>query len=125
MIPMSRRNTLNPQLPPFPRLQLTISPQNYSFGTSYISPAIYNRKISVRKSRKREKTTIMDAGKKGSKGQAKAAEERKDRRSATGMSGEPKKGGHGGKFTWSGDKSYSDEVMVNGAIDARDPNFQD
>ncbi|GKD99338.1 hypothetical protein Tco_1387322 [Tanacetum coccineum] len=26
-----------------------------------------------------------------------------DRKSSTGMNGSPKKGGHGGKFTWSGD----------------------
>ncbi|CAA6671639.1 unnamed protein product [Spirodela intermedia] len=32
---------------------------------------------------------------------------RKERRSATGMSGAPKKGGCGGKFTWSGDRLYA------------------
>ncbi|KAF2285175.1 hypothetical protein GH714_038950 [Hevea brasiliensis] len=31
---------------------------------------------------------------------------RKDRKSATGMSGSPKKGGHGGKFTWAGDGCF-------------------
>jgi len=51
---------------------------------------------------------------------------RKDRKSATGMSGEPKKGGHGGKFTWSGDQRYSDEgEMNNAAVDAKDPNFEE
>ena len=52
---------------------------------------------------------------------------RKDRKSASGMSGEPKKGGHGGKFTWSGDQRYSDEgeYMNNGAVDAKDPNFEE
>lgn len=50
---------------------------------------------------------------------------RKDRRSATGMSGSPKKGGHGGKFTWAGDgwtKKEDDAVVV---VDAKDPNFDE
>ncbi|KVI01192.1 hypothetical protein Ccrd_020511 [Cynara cardunculus var. scolymus] len=34
-------------------------------------------------------------------------EARKDRKSATGVNGSPKKGGHGGKFTWSGDTNFS------------------
>lgn len=54
---------------------------------------------------------------------------RKDRRSATGMSGSPKKGGHGGKFTWSGDGPYSAAEMglqrPPVAVDAKDPNFED
>ncbi|KAI6679556.1 hypothetical protein NL676_033437 [Syzygium grande] len=52
---------------------------------------------------------------------------RKDRKSATGVSGSPKKGGHGGKFTWSGD-GYSRAEMGIGreaAVDAKDPNFED
>ena len=37
---------------------------------------------------------------------------RLDRKSATGMNGSPKKGGHGGKFTWiGGDGFYSHEEM--------------
>ncbi|KAK1285509.1 hypothetical protein QJS10_CPB20g00570 [Acorus calamus] len=47
---------------------------------------------------------------------------RKDRRSATGVTGEPKKGGRGGKYTWSGDKGHEMEVAV---MDSKDPNFQD
>ncbi|OVA08526.1 hypothetical protein BVC80_209g266 [Macleaya cordata] len=54
---------------------------------------------------------------------------RKDRRSATGMNGSPKKGGYGGKFTWSGDGGFSPaevgfvkDVVVN---DSKDPNFED
>ncbi|KAK6774461.1 hypothetical protein RDI58_029700 [Solanum bulbocastanum] len=52
---------------------------------------------------------------------------RKDRRSATGISGSPKKGGHGGKFTWAGDGSFSSkkeeaDVVVD---DANDPNFDE
>ncbi|KAK4778014.1 hypothetical protein SAY87_018201 [Trapa incisa] len=54
---------------------------------------------------------------------------RKDRKSATGMSGSPKKGGHGGKFTWSGDAHYSVAEMGMqrhpAAVDAKDPNFED
>ena len=34
-------------------------------------------------------------------------EVRKDRKSSTGVNGSPKKGGHGGKFTWSGDANFS------------------
>ncbi|KAH0710083.1 hypothetical protein KY284_011510 [Solanum tuberosum] len=53
---------------------------------------------------------------------------RKDRRSATGISGSPKKGGHGGKFTWAGDGSYSskkEEADVVVVVDANDPNFDE
>ncbi|XP_039143724.1 programmed cell death protein 4-like [Dioscorea cayenensis subsp. rotundata] len=55
---------------------------------------------------------------------------RRDRRSATGMNGEPKKGGHGGKFTWVGTQTYSEKEFINGvleieAVDAKDPNFED
>lgn len=51
---------------------------------------------------------------------------RKERRSATGMSGAPKKGGCGGKFTWSGDRRFAggDEDAVL-AMDVKDPNFED
>jgi hypothetical protein len=67
----------------------------------------------------------MGIGKKGTKSQAKSDQcKRKDRRSATGMSGEPKKGGHGGKFTWAGPGSVDGE-MKNGAIDVKDPNFEE
>ncbi|KAK8956046.1 hypothetical protein KSP40_PGU015778 [Platanthera guangdongensis] len=52
----------------------------------------------------------MEGGRKVSKGQPKSSE-RKDRRSATGMSGDPKKGGHGGKFTWAGDQRHPVEEM--------------
>lgn len=68
-------------------------------------------------------------GKRGSKGHGKADPKnvRKDRKSATGMNGDPKKGGHGGKFTWAGDQRCSDEeeYMSNGALDAKDPNFEE
>ncbi|KAF6146316.1 hypothetical protein GIB67_042358 [Kingdonia uniflora] len=37
---------------------------------------------------------------------------RKDRRSATGVDGSVKKGGHGGKFTWSGDSLSQSEIGV-------------
>ncbi|RVW38323.1 hypothetical protein CK203_071223 [Vitis vinifera] len=64
---------------------------------------------------------------KGSKCHAKSGQEvRKDRKSATGMSGSPKKGGHGGKFTWSGDGNSRTEIEFrNGAVDSKDPNFED
>ncbi|WMV38174.1 hypothetical protein MTR67_031559 [Solanum verrucosum] len=52
---------------------------------------------------------------------------RKDWRSAPEISGSLKKGGHGGKFTWAGDGSYSSkkeeaDVVV---VDANDPNFDE
>lgn len=49
---------------------------------------------------------------------------RRDRKSATGMAGSPKKGGHGGKFTWSGDGLYS-EAELDYALDSKDPNYQE
>ncbi|PON62471.1 hypothetical protein PanWU01x14_137920 [Parasponia andersonii] len=68
---------------------------------------------------------MKNAGK-SSKGNGKS-EVRKDRKSGTGMSGSPKKGGHGGKFTWVGDGYYLDEKMgfEKEARDVRDPNFED
>lgn len=66
---------------------------------------------------------------KGARGHGKAEQGgRKDRRSATGMNGEPKKGGHGGKFTWAGDQRHSKAEygeMEKGAVDSGDPNFED
>ncbi|OAY53845.1 hypothetical protein MANES_03G028100v8 [Manihot esculenta] len=51
---------------------------------------------------------------------------RKDRKSATGMSGSPKKGGHGGKFTWVGDGYSQAEIgLQKEAVDVKDPNFED
>ncbi|WP_411026242.1 hypothetical protein, partial [Salmonella sp. s58078] len=50
-------------------------------------------------------------------------EPRRDRKSNSGMIGSPKKGGHGGKFTWSGDGYSQDELGY--ALDAKDPNFQE
>lgn len=42
------------------------------------------------------------------------------------MSGSPKKGGHGGKFTWSGDGYSRAEIgREREAMDAKDPNFED
>nr|GMC96227.1 programmed cell death protein 4-like [Ipomoea batatas] len=71
---------------------------------------------------------MKNAGKGGgTKSTRSVADARKDRRSATGMSGSPKKGGHGGKFTWSGD-GYSQAEMglaEKKAVDAHDPNFEE
>lgn len=52
-------------------------------------------------------------------------EMRKDRKSGTGMSGSPKKGGHGGKFTWEGDSTHSLPGFDDGALDVKDPNFEE
>ncbi|PIA64594.1 hypothetical protein AQUCO_00100224v1 [Aquilegia coerulea] len=53
---------------------------------------------------------------------------RKDRRSASGMSGSAKKGGHGGKFTWVGFSSVETADQLEKDIvtlDSKDPNFED
>nr|ABK20932.1 unknown [Picea sitchensis] len=50
--------------------------------------------------------------------------ERLDRRSASGINGSPKKGGHGGKFTWGGFRS-SDPPYSQPALDEKDPNYMD
>ncbi|ERN15204.1 hypothetical protein AMTRI_Chr05g67700 [Amborella trichopoda] len=51
---------------------------------------------------------------------------RSDRKSATGMSGDPKKGGHGGKFTWSGPQIFKEnEDYIREYMDEKDPNYQD
>ncbi|KAH6755610.1 hypothetical protein C2S52_010279 [Perilla frutescens var. hirtella] len=60
-------------------------------------------------------------------GKPNGPELRKDRKSGSGLLGSPKKGGHGGKFTWSGD-GYSPAEMGRAeiaAIDAKDPNFDE
>ncbi|KAK9142018.1 hypothetical protein Syun_011418 [Stephania yunnanensis] len=62
----------------------------------------------------------------GASGRSGGTEARKDRRSGSGMSGSPKKGGHGGKFTWVGPDGrlgLSDSAAA--VVDAKDPNFED
>ncbi|KAI4380006.1 hypothetical protein MLD38_006240 [Melastoma candidum] len=57
-----------------------------------------------------------------------AADAKRDRKSTTGIDGSPKKGGHGSKFTWSGDHTFSHAEMgllERGTVDAKDPNFQE
>lgn len=69
----------------------------------------------------------MKQARKGPKAHTKAAQTQegpKDRKSTSGISGLPKKGGHGGKFTWSGDVGLAD-VAVVAAVDSKDPNFED
>lgn len=71
---------------------------------------------------------MKDAGKSlKANGKPSTSDARRDRKSATGMNGSPKKGGHGGKFTWIGGHGYSDtEIGRNHvALDANDPNFED
>ncbi|BBN06996.1 hypothetical protein MPTK1_4g00100 [Marchantia polymorpha subsp. ruderalis] len=57
----------------------------------------------------------------------KKGSERLDRRSAAGVHGQPKKSGHGGKFTWGGptaqQESQDDDSVV--ALDEKDPNYDD
>lgn len=54
-----------------------------------------------------------------------ASESRKDRKSSSGMSGSPKKGGHGGKFTWIGSDHLQIGAENGAALDSKDPNFED
>lgn len=69
----------------------------------------------------------MKNGSKSSSGKPNGLDLKKDRKSGSGLIGSPKKGGHGGKFTWAGD-GYS-SVELNRAqmepLDAKDPNFED
>ncbi|KAK4280954.1 hypothetical protein QN277_012505 [Acacia crassicarpa] len=69
---------------------------------------------------------MKDTGKSLRSNGKSSSEVRKDRKSATGMNGSPKKGGHGGKFTWIG-HGYSDAEIgrQHDALDANDPNFED
>ncbi|XP_054824782.1 uncharacterized protein LOC129322496 [Prosopis cineraria] len=69
---------------------------------------------------------MKDSGKSLKSNGKPSSEVRKDRKSATGMNGSPKKGGHGGKFTWIGN-GYSEAEIGRDhvALDAKDPNFED
>ncbi|KAL2928989.1 5'-3' exoribonuclease 2 [Bienertia sinuspersici] len=64
---------------------------------------------------------------KGTKAHTKVAQahESKDRKSGSGVNGLPKKGGHGGKFTWAGDGLLADHEIATSAVDVKDPNFED
>lgn len=55
----------------------------------------------------------MDGGKKSRNPYKAPADYRSDRKSATGMSGDPKKGGRGGKFTWEGADGYADDDLIS------------
>ena len=57
-----------------------------------------------------EKGPAMDGGKK-SRDPYKLPQERRDRKSGSGMSGDAKKGGRGGKCTWEGADGYTDEDL--------------
>eukprot|EP00258_Populus_trichocarpa_P022629 XP_024438648.1 uncharacterized protein LOC7484342 [Populus trichocarpa] len=78
----------------------------------------------VNRNRKEELTVRM---KKSSKSNTNPKSEvRKDSKSGTGLSGSPKKGGHGGKFTWVGDGYSQAEIgFEKEAVDVKDPNFED
>ncbi|WCJ42599.1 hypothetical protein M5689_023398 [Euphorbia peplus] len=69
---------------------------------------------------------MKKTGKSVKSGGAAKSDGRRDRKSATGVDGSPKKGGHGGKFTWSGDGYSSAEIGMHGEVlDVKDPNFED
>ncbi|KAI3917724.1 hypothetical protein MKW98_021486 [Papaver atlanticum] len=50
-------------------------------------------------------------------------EAKKDRKSGSGVDGEPKKNGYGGKFTWSGNGGIADDYTEELVLDEKDPNF--
>ncbi|MBA0597569.1 hypothetical protein Gorai_007372 [Gossypium raimondii] len=90
-----------------------------------------NRKDRVLSKQMPNKLELSSAEKmkhsgKNSKGNGKQSDVRKDRKSGTGMNGSPKKGGHGGKFTWVGDGLSPAEIGVETElVDVTDPNFED
>ncbi|MCL7051589.1 hypothetical protein MKW94_012577 [Papaver nudicaule] len=49
---------------------------------------------------------------------------KKSKKSVSGMDGEPKKGGYGGKFTWSG-QGVAADFFGELTVDEKDPNYQD
>ncbi|GLJ33250.1 hypothetical protein SUGI_0668910 [Cryptomeria japonica] len=53
--------------------------------------------------------------------------ERLDRRSGSRINGGPKKGGHGGKYTWAGDRTcdltHSQPAVT--VLDHKDPNYEE
>lgn len=71
----------------------------------------------------------MKQTRKAPKAHTKAADQAqgglRDRKSGTGTIGLPKKGGHGGKFTWSGNGDLDLVEGFDAAVDAKDPNFED
>ncbi|KAI3754227.1 hypothetical protein L1987_54006 [Smallanthus sonchifolius] len=75
---------------------------------------------------------MKNAGKSIKSGGKHVQETRKDRKSTTGMNGSPKKGGHGGKFTWSGDSNFSpaelggfDQAVIDQDDDVISPKSSD
>ncbi|KAL1547698.1 hypothetical protein AAHA92_16020 [Salvia divinorum] len=70
---------------------------------------------------------MKKASKTSGKPNGNGPELRKDRKSGSGFVGSPKKGGHGGKFTWAGD-GYSTVELGRAdvhAVDAKDPNYEE
>ncbi|KAK1437571.1 hypothetical protein QVD17_03365 [Tagetes erecta] len=57
---------------------------------------------------------MKNTGKSMKSGGKHGQETRKDRKSTTGVNGSPKKGGHGGKFTWSGDSNNFSPAELGG-----------
>ncbi|KAK7314387.1 hypothetical protein VNO77_32908 [Canavalia gladiata] len=91
----------------YPTVLIRLQPPNHS-----LTRAVFER--------------MKDAGKSHKANGKASPETRKDRKSATGMNGSPKKGGHGGKFTWIGHGYSQVEMeMEHGALDTKDPNFED
>ncbi|KAM5585471.1 hypothetical protein ABKV19_004719 [Rosa sericea] len=83
---------------------------------------------SVTEEKKKKKKKMKNSGNgKSHKGNVREVQVKKDRKSGSGMNGSPKKGGHGGKFTWADDLGYSTAEMgfQKEVIDAKDPNFED
>ncbi|KAJ0031464.1 hypothetical protein Pint_13295 [Pistacia integerrima] len=56
----------------------------------------------------------------------KLTEVKMDKKSGTGLRGSPKKGGRGGKWTWSGDGYSKAEIgFAKEVVDVKDPNYED
>ena len=103
-------------IPKLPSSPLYKSPHQRGFGVAH---SLLTNSLWEQRRRR-----MKDAGKSHKANGKLSPETRKDRKSATGLSGSPKKGGHGGKFTWIG-HGYEQVEMPHGAMDAKDPNFED
>ncbi|KAI3709586.1 hypothetical protein L2E82_39352 [Cichorium intybus] len=84
--------------------------------------------VRVRSERESE---MKNTGKSLRSGGKYGQEARKDRKSTTGVNGSPKKGGHGGKFTWSGDGNFSsaelggfDRAVTDDVIDPKSDDLE-
>ena len=102
-----KKETMNVEEPPQPpSLPVPLDERGDAHPTSHLPPHHHDAYIHTRL--------------------VKMGIERRDRRPASGVYGNPKKEGHGGKFTWVGPANEQfDEENACAAIDEGDPNFVD